>query len=382
MYTSGSGIPLWFMGARPLALDDSSDDSDTGDDSNNGWSSDNDPSAANPGGYDDTPSGDWSTPNTGAFGSFTQGQQDDLGLSGGWTTGPSGPTSYGPDGQEAPYGTYSSWDFDTYGWGSPETGFQSTPGDNETALQAIANQQQQAAFQSLMDQWSVRDGKDPEQEFQDQQEAQNVAGQGYGLGASPAAISEYNQLGLEGALTGTPWSYTDLNGQTNTNWGSVGHDALSTLGSFGGLAGALTGYGELGAIAAGLGNAVLGNIGSVTGLLGSTFGGTIGSGIGGVLGNLLSGREESAAKGAVNSSLNAAGLNLGSFLNSELGSKGAIENALGGMLGGAVQSSAIGAGLQGMGLTNTGSLSNALSGMLSSGGVSNTTGNNGDYRYG
>jgi len=372
--------------ADDSSSDDSSDDSDTGGD--NGWSSDNDQSAADPGsvsdsgkgGNDATDTAGWGGtgfgPNGGTFGSFTDnGQQF-----GGWDTGKGGiDWSYNDKGTEAAlYGTYSGWDFGSYGWGDPNTGYQDTPDAANEAYTQIAAQQQAAAFQSLMDQWSVKDDRDPEQQFQDQQEADNIAGtNSYTQGASPAAVAEYNNLGFEGALTGTPWSYTDLNGQTNTNYGSIGHDALSALGSFGSVAGALTGYGELGMALSGISNAALGNIGSVTGLLGSLFGGTIGGGFGSVLGNLLSGKEESAAKSAVNTGLTASGLSLGSLMNGITGSKDALTNVATNFASNYAQNAAINSALNSMGINNSGSMTNGLSGMLSSGSASNSSSNNG-----
>ena len=352
-----------FLGVSCKFRDDSDggdDGSDTGGD--NGWSSDNDPTAADPGSVSDS----------GKSGNDTYQAPDEY--------SDTSPYSQGPNGQSAPYGTYTGWDFDTYGWGDPSTGYQDTPDDAQSAYEQLAAQQQATAFQSMLDTWTTQ-GRDPEQEFQDQQDALNggVNQTSYAQGASPAAISEYNSLGFEGALTGTPWSYTDLNGQTNTNYGSIGHDVASTLGSIGSVAGALTGYGELGMALSGISNAVLGNVGSVTGLLGSLFGGTMGSGVGSVLGSLLSGKDESAAKSGINTGLTSAGLSLGSVLNGLTDSKNSIANAATNFAGNYAQNAALSSALNSLGINNSGSMTNGLSGMLSSGGTTNNSSNNGAY---
>lgn len=291
----------------------------------------------------------------------------------------------GSGGSGYSYGQYSGADFDMYGWGDPDVGFQSSPQDAAAAhamLDAAAINQDAGVKGSLA--WATTPVN--EEEFQAQQDANNWAGYNASGGinswgdlssrdTSEAAISEYNSLGLSGALAGNPWGYTDLAGQQQVNWGSVARDAADvvTSGAFQ-TAAALTGYGAIAAGLGAIGNAAKGNYGSVLGTIGQAVGGKGGQVVGSVIGNLASGNTKGAIGGAITGALGAAGISggrEGAALAASQFDRGTVEQAVAAAAGQAIGSQAQSAAVSGI----AGSLSDAIN---NSGYTTSTTGTGGD----
>lgn len=215
----------------------------------------------------------------------------------------------------------------------------------------------------------------------DQQVTQAQNARGGRSGASPEAIAEYNSLGFNGGLRNSEWSYTDLDGKTNLNYGSIVSDLLgfptNPLGSILGnermsemglpasfINGLLSGAINIGGYLSGLGPALTalnavnsGTKGNTAGLLSSLGGLAFGSpgALGGsILGNFATGRNNSAATSMINSGIGLTGNNsLGSVAAGAF-TPGSWESYLAGMLGGQVQSTAISSLLGAAGVDNRG----------------------------
>lgn len=222
----------------------------------------------------------------------------------------------------------------------------------------------------------------------DQQVTQAQNARGGRSGASPEAIAEYNSLGFNGGLRNSEWTYTDLDGKTGINYGSIAGDLLglasNPLGSLLGaermselglpasiingiLSGGINIAGYLSGLApalAGINAVNSGAKGNTTGMLSSLGGLAFGSpgALGGsILGNLTSGRNNSAATSAINAGLSATGNNsLGSMLAGSVNGGQGWGAALAGMLGSGLQSSGISAALNALGVDNRGGLSQSV----------------------
>lgn len=360
----GSGRVDPITGA--LHFDDGGDGGDSGDSGNSGDSGD----SGGWGGSDD--SGGWgSDEGNDGTGDYSTGGDD---YGGGMSEGDFGGDG-GSSGSGYSYGQYSGQDFAQYGWGDPTVGYTSSPAATAAAYDALAQQ----AYNN----WATTPVS--EEEFQQQQDMGNWAGynQAGGINSwgdlgsrstSQAALDEYNSLGWGGGVNG--WSFTDLSGNQQTNWGALGNSLASALGQWGGLAGALTGYGAIGAGISALANLASGRTSSALGTIGGLLGGSQGALAGSILGSLASGKEASALGSLANYGINSQGYGLGSAL-AGLGGN-AFQSALGGALGSAAQSAAISSALGSLGISNSGSAFGGLSsGNASGDGTSSDSGNSG-----
>lgn len=113
-----------------------------------------------------------------------------------------------------------------------------------------------------------------------------------------AARDEYNAMGWRGELTDNPWTYTDLEGGRNTNWGAIGTSAANVLNNpltatVAGLTGLGPAYGVLnGAVQASRGNYTPGitTLANLSGIPNAAAGVGIASNlINGTPGNVLAG---------------------------------------------------------------------------------------------
>lgn len=294
-----------------------------------------------------------------------------------------GPTndglSQGPNGETAAFGTYSGWDFDTYGYGDPSIGYAASEEEaaaleaNAAALAANTAQMNAALAAAMADPVT---GRTAEEQFQ--YDASLGTNQAQGPNAPQAALdaanAEYNSLGWSGALQGTPWGFVDALGNQQTNWGSVGRDAASAIGQFGSLAGALSGYGAVGAGIGALANLALGNYAPGLGTVGGLIGGMPGSLAGSILGSLASGKEASALGTLANAGLNMSGYGLGGLAAGQF-APGSWESMLAGSLGSMAQGWGTGQALAGLGLENSGT---GFGGFGTTGTTGGTTGEGGN----
>lgn len=310
------------------------------------------------------------------------------------------------DGNTYAYGQYSGYDFNTYGWGDPSIGPASSP-QEAAALHAAkdaedARTQEQAAITAAKsagtyDNFAKGAAPVSEEELQQGFDQNNWAGydsrtgnintndtlsSSGRAGASDAAIGEYNSLSARGdfAQGWGNWSFTDLNGQQQTNWGAIANDVAGVLNNpVTQTIGSLT-LGPAYNVVAGLSGLAQGaiagksNTQGILGTAGGLVGGKAGQTVGSLAGGLVDGKSvaNNIASTALGMTGNLTGSQLGAQAAASQFGRGtteqAVAGAIGGIAGGYAQSQAVNAA--------SGALNSALAdaGVSLSGATTSTAG--------